>query len=110
LKRLNEGLSLLIELSIMAAVAFFGFTYFSDALSKWVFGLGVPLALIAAWGILLAPKSPRRLKIAPGLALSSALFVAASLLLIVGGQAAIGFVLLLASLINRFLAFRWKQW
>ncbi len=95
---------------MVAAFAYFGFTHFEDAVLKWLMGLGIPAILVVLWGILLAPRSQRRLKIVPGVALSSALFILASLLLIVDGQIALGIILLIVSLANRFLTLKWKQW
>ncbi len=110
MKKLNEGLAFFIELAMVAAYAYFGFTYFEGAVLKWLLGLGIPVILVALWGILLAPRSQRRLKIVPGVALSSALFILASVLLIVDRQMALGIILLVMSMTNRFLALKWKQW
>ena len=77
---------------------------------RWVVGLGLPVVAIVVWAVILAPSSPRRLQIAPGLALSTALFLLAAVLLLVCGQVALGVVLAVISLGNRFLSLRWKQW
>lgn len=95
---------------MVAAYAYFGFTYFEGTVLKWLLGLGIPVILIAIWGILLAPKSQRRLKIVPGVAFSSALFILASAVLIVDRQVVLGIILLVVSLTNRFLTLKWKQW
>jgi hypothetical protein len=110
LKAMNKALSFLVEISMLAAYAYFGFTFFTDPVLPWVFGLGLPAVLIAVWGVLLAPKSRRRLKEAPGLALSSALFILAALLLMIDNQGVLGVILLALSVANRFLTLIWKQW
>jgi hypothetical protein len=110
LKGINEAVSFLLELAMLAAFAYFGFTCSAATLIRWVVGLGLPAIAIAMWAILLAPNSPRRLPIVPGLALSTALFLAAAALLLVSRQVVLGVIMALASLGNRLLILNRKQW
>ena len=48
------------ELTMLAAVAWWGFATFEGGLA-WVVGLGLALAIAVVWGIFLAPKATRPL-------------------------------------------------
>ncbi len=109
-RRLNEAASFVLELGILAAFAFFGFTWSGNAAARWLVGLGLPALTIVLWGILLAPRSPRRLAIGPGLVLSTALYLCAAAAWAASGQVVVGAVFLAAGLANRVLALVWKQW
>ncbi len=109
-RRINEAASFVLELGIVAAFAYFGFARFTDAAARWIVGLGLPALAIVLWGILLAPRSPRRLGMGPGLALSTLLYLCASAAWIAAGQVILGVVFLAVGLANRLLALLWKQW
>ncbi len=109
-KRINEAASFVLELGIVAAFAYFGFAWFRDPAARWIVGLGLPALTIVLWGILLAPRSARRLGMGPGLVLSTLLYLCASAAWMAGGQVVLGAVFLAAGLVNRLLALVWKQW
>jgi Protein of unknown function (DUF2568) len=54
----NDGLRFLLELSALAALAYWGFAEFGGVV-QWVVGLGAPLLAAAVWGAFVAPKASR---------------------------------------------------
>jgi hypothetical protein len=75
----NEGLAFLLEVAMLGALAWWGFT------TKWgvglavLLGVGAPLAAALAWGLFAAPKARIRLPatgvlVVKGLAFGSAAF------------------------------------
>jgi hypothetical protein len=55
----NDGLRFLLELSALAAVAYWGWTQHGGVL-RWVLVVAAPLAIAAVWGRWLAPKAKPR--------------------------------------------------
>jgi hypothetical protein len=47
----------LCELSMLAALAFWGFQV-GDGVGAWMLGIGAPLLAAAVWGAFVAPKAP----------------------------------------------------
>jgi hypothetical protein len=60
----NELLALLVELSALALLAWWGFTGGGGPAARALLGLGTPLAAVALWSLFAAPKARFR----PGLA------------------------------------------
>jgi len=54
----NDGLRFLLELAMLAALAYWGFAEF-DGVVQWVLGLGAPLLVAGVWGAFVAPKASR---------------------------------------------------
>ena len=61
MKALNQGLAFLLELALLAALSYWGFQLDASTAVQWLAGLGAPLALAAAWGLVAAPRARRRL-------------------------------------------------
>ena len=59
LKSANMALSFLLELCMLAALAYWGFQH-EALILKIILGVGVPLAVVVIWGVFLAPRSARR--------------------------------------------------
>ena len=55
----NDGLRFFLELSALAAVAYWGWTEPHGAL-RWVLAVAAPLAVSVVWGRWLAPRSTKR--------------------------------------------------
>ena len=55
----NDGLRFLLELGLLAAVAYWGWSE-GDGWWRWVLVVLTPLAVAASWGKYLAPKSDAR--------------------------------------------------
>src|SRR5215203_3091530 len=54
----NDGVRFLLELAVLAALAYWGFAEF-DGVVQWVLGLGAPLLVGGVWGAFVAPKASR---------------------------------------------------
>jgi hypothetical protein len=109
LRSANEALYFLVELAMLVAFSYCGFSGFSGALA-WVFGLGLPVLIAGLWALLFAPRAARRLPPVPGVLFSTLLFVAASLLLLGRNHLVLGGLFLLLALVNRILVALLKQW
>jgi hypothetical protein len=76
LKMLNLAVRFLLEICMLAAVAFWGFKTQDSWLMKILFGIGSPVMIAVLWGTFLAPKATRPLSGASFLALELFLFSA----------------------------------
>jgi Protein of unknown function (DUF2568) len=59
LRSANDGLRFFLELSALAAVAYWGWTEPHGAL-RWVLVVAAPLAVSVVWGRWMAPRSTKR--------------------------------------------------
>ncbi|MBA3826200.1 MAG: YrdB family protein [Ktedonobacterales bacterium] len=57
----NLALAFLLELAMLASLAYWGFHATQNPVLKGVLGVGVPLLVIVFWGAFMAPRSPRHL-------------------------------------------------
>lgn len=53
---LNDGLRFLLELALLASLAYWGFSEQAGVV-QWVLGLGAPLLVAVVWGRFIAPKA-----------------------------------------------------
>ena len=51
----NEGLAFLLELMMLAVLAWWGATIGSGVAARVLLGIGVPIAAAAIWGVFAAP-------------------------------------------------------
>jgi hypothetical protein len=109
LKVANLGLSFFLELCMVLAYGYWGFTTGSGLVMQLLLGIGIPLAVIVIWGIFLAPASKRRLQGALHWVLEIILFVAAIVALFVAGQPNWATVFAVLYAINVILRLVWKQ-
>jgi hypothetical protein len=54
----NDGLRFLLELAMLASLAYWGFAEHDGAV-QWLLGLGAPLLVAVVWGAFVAPKASR---------------------------------------------------
>jgi Protein of unknown function (DUF2568) len=52
----NDGLRFLLEMALLASLAYGGFSEQTGAV-QWMLGLGVPLLVAVVWGRFIAPKA-----------------------------------------------------
>ena len=62
LKGINLGVAFLLELGVLAALGYWGFTVGPNTFLKFVLGLGAPALAIVVWAIFGAPKSSTQLQ------------------------------------------------
>ncbi|TWE07846.1 DUF2568 domain-containing protein [Rudaeicoccus suwonensis] len=101
MRQANLALSFLLELALIASLAFAGDQVAgnSDVLAV-VLGVLLPVIAIVIWSRFAAPRASRRLAGLRLLALKFVLFAVAAVLLVVVGELVLGVVLLVLSAIN----------
>jgi hypothetical protein len=74
----NEGLAFVIELVMLAALAWWGAEVGGTPIARVTLGVGVPLAAAIFWGLFAAPKARMRLPVAGVLSVKALPFAAAA--------------------------------
>jgi hypothetical protein len=109
LKMLNLAVRFLLELCMLAAVAFWGFKTQSSWLMKILLGIGLPVLIATLWGMFLAPKATHPLNSASFLTLELILFSTGALALFASSKPTLGWIYTLTVIVNKILLTVWKQ-
>lgn len=109
LKGVNLGLAFLLELGVLAALGYWGFTVGPNTVLKFVLGLGAPALAVVVWAIFGAPNSSTQLQGVAYLALQAVFFGGGALALVVSGQRGLGIAFALIALVNCTAAAIWRQ-
>jgi hypothetical protein len=109
-KSLNAGLAFLLELAMLAAFSYWGFQGEKSIWIKWGLGIGTPLGVAILWGLLLAPRSTKRLNSHWGTLLSLGLFCLAAIALYQTNHPVLAITLAVIAIVNRILILLWRQW
>jgi len=109
LRSANLALSFLLELCLLAAFAYWGFSTQTGTALEIVLGIGTPLLVAIVWGLLLAPRAPVQLSRPLHLLLATLLFALGELALLAAGQPTLAVAFAVLYVINATLAFIWKQ-
>ncbi|HTP07131.1 MAG TPA: YrdB family protein [Anaerolineae bacterium] len=109
LKAANLALSFFLELCLVVAYGYWGFTTGNDLIAQLLLGIGVPVIVIVIWGSWLAPASKRRLQGLPHWLLEIALFVLAVVALYSAGQPTWAVIFAAVYAVNVILRLMWKQ-
>lgn len=109
LKVLNLAVRFLLELCMLAAVAFWGFETQNNWLMKVLLGIGLPVLIALLWGMFLAPKATHRLSGAPFFALELILFSTGTFSLFASGKPTLGWIYTITLVVNTILLIEWKQ-
>ncbi len=109
LKAANLALSFLLELCMLAAFVYWGFTTGNGLSAQLLLGIGVPLVVIIFWGIFMAPASARRLPRLPHWIVEIILFAAAIVALYAAGQPGLAMIFAVVYALNVILRLAWKQ-
>jgi hypothetical protein len=108
-KSANLALSFFLELCMLAALGYWGFTTGGEFVTRITLGIGAPLLAAVVWGIFLAPASSRRLAQPFRLVLELAIFGLAIIALYAAGQPAWALIFGIVYVINKVLQFVWHQ-
>jgi hypothetical protein len=108
LKTGNLALLFLLELCMLAALAFWGFHTGDSLVAKLALGIGAPLLAAIVWGILMAPRAAIRLPTLAHLALFVVIFGAATLALAVAGQPLLAIIFAALSALSKTLTYVWR--
>ncbi len=108
-KLLNLALRFVLELCLLAAVGYGGWSVPGPAPLKLVVAIGLMAAVGVAWGLWLSPKRPVELGSAARLSLEVGLFALAAAALAATGHLGLAAALAVAYAINRILISVWRQ-
>jgi hypothetical protein len=104
----NDALRFFLELSALAAVAYWGWSEFDGAL-RWILVVAAPLAVAVVWGRWMAPKSNRRVGDPWRLVIEVVIFGGAALALFDADQSTQAVVMAAATAVHLALTFALGQ-
>ena len=81
IESINLLVRFLLELSMLGAVGYWGFTTGDSAAAQALLGVGAPLLMAVVWGVFVSPKATRPLPPVAWVALQAVLFGAAAVAL-----------------------------
>jgi Protein of unknown function (DUF2568) len=109
IKNANLALAFLLELGVLAALAFWGFHNGSGTLAKIVLGIGAPVLAIIVWALFGAPQATWHLEGIWRLLLQIVVFGSAAVALYAADQRILGVAFALLALLNNTLMYVWAQ-
>jgi len=104
----NLGLRFLLELALLAAVAYWGFSEFDGVVSVLI-GLGAPLLVAFVWGTFMSPKAAHPVRDPTRIVLEVVLFGAGVAALAAAGRTTLAIVLAALVLLHLGLTFPLRQ-
>lgn len=109
LKGANLALAFLLELVVVAALAWWGWTYGTNTLVKVALGTATPLVAIGVWAVYGAPRSARRLKGWAYWLLRLGLYAAGAVALYAAGLHTTALAFAVVAAVNLALGYAWNQ-
>jgi len=106
-RALNLGLAFVLELGLLAALAYWGFQLDASTAVQWLAGIGAPLALAVVWGLVAAPRARRRLPPSQLIVFKLVVFALGAALLYSTGQRDLAIALGALALVNLGLSAAW---
>jgi hypothetical protein len=103
LRAANDALRFFLELSALAAVAYWGWSEGGGA--RWILVVAAPLAIAVVWGRWMAPRSNHRVRDPWRLVIELFVFGAAVVALLAADQARLAIVLAAATALHLALTF-----
>jgi len=100
----NEALAFLLELVMLAALAWWGVKTGTSVTARVLLGAGAPLAAAVVWGLFAAPRARIRLPMAGVLAVKVLAFGAAAAAIYAVGQHWLGICFAVVALLNTSIA------
>jgi hypothetical protein len=104
----NLALRFLLELSAIAAVAYWGFETDSGVWG-WLLALGAAALVIVVWALFISPKATIELARPLRLALEFMVFGAAALALAAAGQSALAVVFAVVAAVSGTVNYVWEE-
>jgi hypothetical protein len=102
----NLVVRFLLELSALAATAYWGFAT-ASGLTQWVLGLGAPALVAVVWGLFVSPKAKVEPPRPAQFAIELLVFAAAAVALVAADQPVLGIVLAALELVSGTLNYVW---
>ncbi len=109
LKNANLALAFLLELGVLTALVYWGFSSETSVLVKIILGIGVPVVAILVWAILGAPNSARRLTGMRYWLLRIGFNAVGGGAFYVANRPTLGTIFVLVAALNCALGYLWKQ-
>jgi hypothetical protein len=109
LKNINLALAFLLELAVLAALGYWGFTTGEGMLVRIGLGIGIPLVAIILWALFGAPRAAWRLHGFRLWILRVVFFGGAAMALIAASLPLLGVVFALICVVNLALISAWAQ-
>lgn len=109
LKSLNLALAFLLELCMLAALGYWGFSTGQSWLSRVGFGLGAPILVAVIWGIFLSPRAAVPLTNPLKFILEIIVFGGAIGALVAAHQPNWAWAFASLLVLNKFLLYIWHQ-
>jgi hypothetical protein len=109
IKGANLAVAFLLELCLLAALAYWGYRVSGNTAVKIGLAIGAPLLMAVVWGTFMAPKAALPLPGPLHLALAFVLFGLGVAALYTAGQPRLAWVFALAVVINQVLLVVWRQ-
>ena len=109
LKNVNLALAFLLELAVLAAFGFWGFSTGEGALARIGLGIGIPLVAVIVWALFGAPRAAWRLQGFWLWILRVVFFGGAVVTLIAASLLLLGIVFALICVVNLALISAWAQ-
>jgi hypothetical protein len=103
MKNINLGLAFALEIAMLGALFYWGFTREGTLLYRIVLAMATPSAAALIWSTFMAPKSSRRFKGAAYLILKAVLFGWAALALWAAGQPIVAAIFIVLAILNQIL-------
>ena len=100
LRAANLALRFLLELAALAALAYWGSQAGATVLENVILAVAAPLAFATLWGLLAAPKAPRRLRDPWRLLFEAIAFTLAAIALAAADNAGLAGIFLVLTLAN----------
>jgi len=104
----NLVVRFLLELSALAATAYWGFAT-ASGVTQWVLGLGAPALVAVVWGLFVSPKAKVELPRPAQFAIELLVFAGAALALVAAHQPVLGIVLGGLELVSGTLNYLWDS-
>ena len=109
LKNINLALAFVLELCMLAALGYWGFTLDQGLAVRVGAGLGAPILAAVVWGIWMAPRASRRLQEPLHLIAELIIFGLAITALFAARQSQLALIFALVYIINVVLRYAWRQ-
>jgi hypothetical protein len=109
LKMINAGIRFLLELSLLAALGYWGFSSQPTTLLKILLGIGLPVVVAILWGIFVSPKAAIQVSAPLHLILEITLLGLGSAALFLSQKPTLAWIYSILVILNKILLVVWKQ-
>jgi hypothetical protein len=109
IKLANLLLRFLLEVFVLAVLAYWGLRTGGNILGKIVLGVGIPLLTALVWGMFGSPNASLPLPEPWHFILEVVIFGSAAAALLAAGHLNLAKIYVLVAVLNRFLMYVWKQ-